>query len=146
MYLVNAILPKTSIMAPKVQQKIRILNVSHLIEVKRMVDEGFILCTYIRYIRLLGISKMKVVSVSDASHGAVDSEYGQSGSLGGLMVTCMGDNHRIFHTLRCTIHKQKIVTYSTLGAEILAASDTDDRAFDIKTSLESIFTGMFFEH
>lgn len=42
------------------------------------------------------------------------------------------------------------MTYSTFGAEILAAADADadadDRGFDIKSSLESVFQNEDFKH
>lgn len=70
---------------------------------------------------------MTLMSVRDASYGAVDSIYCQSGSFFALIIRCIRGKHRIFKVLGRMSHKPKRVTYSKIGAEVPAASDADDR-------------------
>lgn len=107
MYLGNAILPQAGMMASCMQQKIGALTVTKLMECNRYVDEIMGLRPYIRYIRARGVCNMKLISMSDASHGADDSVYGQSVSISGLVIKCMGESRQIYHTLGWKSHKQK---------------------------------------
>lgn len=43
-------------------------------------------------------------------------------------------------------HKQRRVSYSSFGAEILAASNGDDRGFDLKFSFASLFPHLPLRH
>lgn len=43
-------------------------------------------------------------------------------------------NEQTFHPLSLSNHKQLLVLYSSLGSEILAAADGNDRGYDIKLS------------
>lgn len=72
--------------------------------------------------------------------------YGQSGSITGLRIACMGESGRIYHVFGWKSHKKRRVNNLTFGAEILAESDADDCGFDLKNSFESIFCGMSFRH
>lgn len=45
----------------------------------------------------------------------------------------------LFYPLSWSSHKQRRVSYSSFGAEILAAADADDRGFDLKQSFLSLF-------
>lgn len=47
---------------------------------------------------------------------------------------------RIFHTILWSIHKQKRVSYSSFGDEILAGANADDLGFDLKLLYDAIFT------
>lgn len=82
---------------------------------------------------------MKLVTISDISHGAGNELYGQTGIQCGLLAEDMGGHEHTFHPLSYRSHKQRLVSYSSFGVDILAAEDADDRSYDLKMSHDSIF-------
>lgn len=66
-------------MASKMQQKLGLLRISHIQEANNYVDDVMNLRRYISFIRPTGICSMEIISMSDASHGASEPDYGQSG-------------------------------------------------------------------
>lgn len=76
---------------------------------------------------------------SDASHGRVDETYGQSGSLTGLRISQAEGLPTIFHEIGWSSSKQKQMSYSSFGSEIIAAAAGDDRGFDLKCSFLDLF-------
>lgn len=146
MYMGNSVVPQAAMTTSKMQQHLGDLRVKHITEgnvgMKDMID----LRPYIRYRRPVGMYNMKIVSVSDASHGGGDSVYGQTGSLCGLLIEASGDHRKLYHAIGWTSHKQKRVSYSAFGAEILAAADADDRGYDLKLSLGSILPKANLKH
>ena len=66
------------------------------------------------------------------------SRYGQTGLLSGLRIE-MKIGIDYFHLTDWCSHKQRRVSYSPYGAEILACADADDRGFYIKSCLQYLF-------
>lgn len=95
-----------------------------------------------KFLKSCNVSNAIISSFSDASHPR-DRDYGQSGILCGLRVEeTNGDNQDmqdIFHMIDWTSHRQKRVSYSSYGAEILACASADDRGFYLKEALNSLF-------
>lgn len=138
MYLGNALMPQASMTTSKMQQKLGNLRVKDLSEGNRSMREILTLRPYIRYKRVTERTDIRIISLSDAAHGGGDSIYGQTGGICGLTFKETGNDKAIYHPIAWTSHKQKRVTYSAFGAEILAAADADDRGYDLKLSLASI--------
>jgi Reverse transcriptase (RNA-dependent DNA polymerase) len=65
-----------------------------------------------------------LVAWSDAAHGTT---YGQSGYLAGLQLTGSTPDSSILHTLDWSSSKQRRVSFSSIGSEILAAASAADR-------------------
>lgn len=129
MYLGNAIRLQAAMMASKMQQTIGTLKISHMLESNKYVEEMLRLRPYIIYVRPIAVCSMILIRVSDASHGAAESLYGQSSSTIGLRIACMGKYRRIYQAMGWTSHKKRRVTHSTIGGEIIVAWDADDRGF-----------------
>lgn len=138
MYMGNAIVPQASMVTSKMQQRLGDLRVKHLIDGNASVKEILKLRPYISYRRVTGCPDVRLVSLSDAAHGGADSIYGQTGGLCGIAIKSSGSHGTIYHPLGWTSHKQKRVSYSAFGAEILAAADADDRGYDLKLSIQAI--------
>lgn len=101
---------------------------------------------YIRYRRSTGRPNIRIVSLSDAAHGGTDSIYGQTGIICRIAIKSPGSPDVIYHPLGWTSYKQKSVSYSALGAEILAAADADDRGYDLNLSLQAILRDREVKH
>lgn len=65
-----------------------------------------------------------IVAFSDASHGSYS--YGQTGYIAGKFVELSSGNN-VYHIVDWHSGKQKRVSFSSAGAEILAASESTDR-------------------
>lgn len=146
MYMGNAVVPQAAMITSKMQQQLGDLRVKHIVDGNNLMKEVMTLRPYIKYRRPPGLSNIKVVSLSDAAHGGGESVYGQSGSICGILIDNAGSSERVYHAISWTSHKQKRVSYSAFGAEILAAADADDRGFDLKLSLRSILSGNEIRH
>lgn len=46
----------------------------------------------------------------------------------------------------CSSHKQKRISYSSYGAEILAAADADDRGYNLEQTLHTLFPKRMVKH
>lgn len=71
--------------------------------------------------------------------------YGQTSIFTGLMLTSE-KSVNIFHTVYWAKAKQKSVNHSSCGAEILACSEADDRAFRFKEAIRSITRNEHIKH
>jgi hypothetical protein len=77
-----------------------------------------------------------LVAWSDAAHGMT---YGQSGNLAGLQLTGSTTDSSILHILDWYSSKQRRVSFSSIGSEILAAASADDRGFALTESIRALF-------
>lgn len=66
-----------------------------------------------------------IVAFSDAAHSV--SSYGQSGYIGGFFIE-LSSKRSIYHIVDWHSGKQKRVSFSSGGSEIVAAADETDRA------------------
>lgn len=84
LYLGQAVLPQACLVASKIQQKLGLLKVGHLMEANAMVAELKKLLPALLYRASRNIKDVMIYTFSDASHGAADEIYGQTGRLCGL--------------------------------------------------------------
>lgn len=77
---------------------------------------------------------MKRVSLSDSSYSARSYIYGQTAILCGITGEDIGIHDNIIHLLTWISHKKIRVSYSSFGAEILEAADSNDRSSDLNMS------------
>lgn len=135
LYLGNGVLPQASFVTSVLQQQISALQVRHLVDANEMVAEIFQLEPVLTFLKPQHVKEAIISSFSDASHPR-DRDYGQSGILCGLRIKEEGsDSQDIFHMVDWTSHKQKRVSYSSYGAEILACATADDRGYYLKEAL-----------
>ena len=76
------------------------------------------------------------LSYSDASHGR--TSYGQTGYVGGVHFR-PNDSSSTYHVIDWHSAKQSRVSFSSIGAEILAAAESADRAALHYQSLQRLF-------
>lgn len=144
-YMGQAVLPQTSFVASKMQQKLGKLQVCHLLDANRMLSELKSLEPSIVYRVPEDPINVTLASFSDASHGGVDYIYGQSGFVSVLRIR-QENGEVLFHCLTWSSSKQKCTSYSSYGAEIHAAANADDRGFDLKASLLALFPNRPVKH
>lgn len=84
------------------------------------------------------------MTLSDAAHGGNDREYGQTGGLSGVLIVGP-DATKIYQLMNWTSHKQKRISHSSFGAEIMVCADNHDYGFDIKETLTVLFPKRVFK-
>lgn len=144
LYLGQAVIPQANLIASKMQQRLGSLHVSHIIEANAMVRELLRLKPAIMFLKAKNIKSVAITTFSDASHAGVTEVYGQSGILSGLQI--LMPDKTLFHPIAWSSHKQKRISYSSYGAEILAAADADDRGFHLKQTLHALFPDVDLKH
>ena len=78
-----------------------------------------------------------IQSFADASTGS--SAYGQTGLITGILLPRGdGSEETLFHPLLWHSSKQSRVSFSSVGAEILAAADAADRSLHVRECLATI--------
>lgn len=100
---------------------------------------------YIKFIRPMGIAEMKLVRISDASHGAEESIIGQSGNFCELHIPGWREKEYLPYFVVDETQSEKCKMFH-IWREISAASDSVDREYDLKCSLKSLSVGMGFPH
>lgn len=139
LYLGNGVLPQASYVTSVLQQQISALKVRNLVDANEMVGEILQLEPTITFLQPHSVKEATISSFSDASHPR-DRDYGQSGILCGLRIQETNSHQPdIFHMVDWSSHKQKRVSYSSYGAEILACAAADDRGYNLKAALNALF-------
>lgn len=146
MYLGNSEIPQAALVTSKMQQHLGDLRIKHIVDGNNAMKDIFNLRPFIKFVRATGVYKLRLVTLSDASHDGGDTIYGQSGSVCGMLIESEGLRNRIYNPLSWTSHKQRRVSYFAFGSEILAAADTDDRGYELKLSMNAILTDLTITH
>lgn len=103
------------------QHKVVILTFSNLIEANEMLSELLTFNPTIRLRRPIDIDSATMVRFSDASHGGKSRDYGQTGGIIGLRIRDNSGGRYLNHILNWTSYKQKRISHSSFGAELIAA-------------------------
>ena len=142
MYLGNAVLPQASYATSILQQMLPKLRIEELVKANDILKEVLALKPQIVFRAPPSpeyITEVIVCSFADASFNHSDmTGYGQTGLVTGLRIK-LKDGMDFYHALDWTSSKQKRVSYSPYGAEVLACADADDRGYYLKTGLASLF-------
>lgn len=143
-----AVLPQASLIGSIMQQKIPNLSVQDLIEANQTLKELKQLRAFIRYQRpMKKLDHTEIVSFSDAAFNiSKHQQYGQTGFLTGIRLCMANEDSTIYHVIDWSSTRQKRVSYSSYGAEILACTEADDRGFYMKQTLTSLYPQKAFEH
>lgn len=139
LYLGQAVCPYACYVASRMMQQINQLTLRHIHEANEMLAEIKQRGTSIHYPVPQGVRSVRLASFSDASHGPIDEVYGQTGFVSGILIEQEDVHEALYHAVAWSSHKQSRVSYSSYGAEILAAADADDRGFAIKCALAEMF-------
>ena len=93
------------------------------------------------------VADARIVTFSDGAFNICSStSYGQSGFVSGILYRTRSGDERTFHVIDWGSSKQRRVTHSSCGAEILACRDADDRGLNLKMAVRSIFSSHDFPH
>ena len=145
LYLGNGVMPQASLVVSLMQQRIGNLTVQNLIDANEMLRDLLKLKPWITFRRPTNTESVTYCTFSDASHPN-NCDYGQTGIFAGLRITSKTHGRTIFHPIDWTSHKQHRVSYSSYGAEILAAATADDRGFYFKDSINRLFPHVLTKH
>lgn len=129
----KGVLPHASFVTSYMLQKVPRLKVSGIVTANAMVKELLKLAPVIKFTSPTQGSNPDpfVCSFSDASYNISSTQsYGQTGIITGLAIPQQG--HLLFHPVDWASSKQRRVTYSSFGAEILACAEADDRSYSIR--------------
>lgn len=89
---------------------------------------------------------MQLTTFSDASFNISSTQiYGQTGTITGVEVSEENQPNKFF-ALDWSSVKQRRVTHSSYGAEILAAADADDRGYCMRNILSDLGRGFQLDH
>lgn len=144
LYLGQAILPQAYMTASKMQQRLGSLHVSNILEANCMVREFRRFRPTILFRKPSTVKVASILTFSDSFHSGTREVYSQSCILTGLKVEA---SHGVtFHPIIWASHKQKMTSYSSYEAEILAALDADDRRYLLKKALHEQFTERELKH
>jgi len=137
-WLGGSALPQASFMASFLQQKVGFLKVAHLCEANGILQDLKSLVAVIKFqIPAWDTHSVCVCTFSDASFNIAKSQlYGQSGVVTGVCAE-VEKGESLYYMIDWTSSKQRRVSHSSYGAEILACADADDRGFHLKKCLQS---------
>jgi hypothetical protein len=134
-YIGMAVLPPASYVASWMQQKLGDLRVSHCLEANRLLKQLRSLPCFIRFLPLPGGAEpLKLLTMVDASHSS-RSAYGQTGALTFLFPSPSGP----ILPVAWISHKQRRVSSSSYGAEVLAAEAGCALTLSLAAGLELLF-------
>lgn len=134
-WLGHGVLPQASFVASRIQQYTGDLRVKHISEANQMLFALKKLNPTITY-KAPGnteeiIGNTTILTFSDASQGT--TTYGQTGYVSGILFP-----NNIYHVIDWHSSKQNRVSFSSMGAEIIAAADSADRSILLSYALRRI--------
>lgn len=139
LWLGAAVMPQASCVASFMQQNINRICVRDIIDANARLKELRQLPCRIKYIAPKRHPIINICTFSDASYNISESQsYGQTGIVTGLSFGGNWGSDLIFHPVDWTSSKQRRVSHSSYGAEILACSDADDRGYYVKQVVHNI--------
>lgn len=147
MYLGTSVIPQASLATSPMQQRINCLKVGHIMETNSMLKDIMCLSPVLRFPANTseGTTAM-VVSFSDAAHGGKEFDYGQTGGVIGIRISQEHREGGTFYGISWTSSKQKRISHSSFGAEIIVAADMDERGFDLRETIREIFPHSHIKH
>lgn len=98
----------------------------------------------ISFPKLNNVDSTTITTFSDAVHSDTAEVYGQSEILRGLKLGA--SDGKDYHPIIWTSSKQEKVSYSSYGAEILAASEAVAGGFQLKQALHALFPDRPLKH
>ena len=124
-YLGLGIMPQAAFIASHLQQSVSRLTVAHLCTANKCLEEIKSLHPEILYATPEQFDNPSYLAFSDASQGK--TSYGQTGYVSGIYIPSKHKPQSIFHMIDWLSQKQSRVSFSAIGAEILAAATSADR-------------------
>lgn len=137
-FLGHGTLLQAAYAASHLQQHIGALQVEHLVLADKILNELKRLHPSITLKPIPSEQLPCFIAFNDASHG--HSSYGQTGYISGMFLPARGES--VFHAIDWCSEKQSRVSFSTFGAEIIAAASSADRIQLIADKLALIYCKM----
>lgn len=137
LYLGQAVLPQVCLVLSKMQQRLGYLRITDLLDANLMVKELLSLKPMLCFTRFNQIQTVMLTTLSDALQAGVRKEYEQSRIISGLLLKT--SSQPCFYPLIWNSHKQKKVSYSSYGAEIIDAASADDIGYFLKKVFRELF-------
>lgn len=139
LWLGKGVLPPAAYASSTMQQRLSMLKVGHLLEANEIVREIKKLKPVLLFRRTGTVIGAVITTFSDASFNITSRKsYGQTGLVSGVRTT-MDNGSEMFHMLDWVSTKQRRISHSSYGAEILACAEGDDRGFYLKEGMRSLF-------
>lgn len=131
------VLPQGLVIGSMMQQRVPFLKVKDLIEANRMWKELKDLDPIIAFKNPGSeVETRSVLTYSDAAFNiSAKQSYGQTGVITGLWML-RKDGTEIYHAIDWLSTKQKRISHSSYGAEIIACTDADDHGLYLKTAMK----------
>lgn len=147
MYLGTSVMPQASLATSLMQQRISCLRVVHIMEANSMLKDIMCLKHVLRFTAIAeGERTAMIVTFSDAAHGGREFDYGQTGGVTGIRILHSDRIEGTFFGIGWTSSKQKRISHSSFGAEIIAAADMDERGFDLRETIREMFPHSHIKH
>lgn len=142
--------PQAAYIGSWMQQRVPNLRVEELVQANGMLKEAREMKADIMFRPPAdNTNKVVVTTFSDAAFNISQSAtYGQTGIVCGIRFVAGGDDeqHDVYHLIDWASLRQRRVCYSSYGAEILACTEADDRGYNLKMGMMSLFPGQVFTH
>lgn len=144
----SSAVPHASYIGSWMQQKVPRLNIDDVIQANGMLKEMKEMKASITFKTPSDdVEKVVVTSFSDAAFNVTkSSQYGQTGIICGIRYVSRTSEQDVYHLIDWASLKQRRVCYSSYGAEILACTEADDRGYNLKLGLSSLFPDRRFTH
>jgi len=134
-FLGHGTLPQAAFAASHLQQQVGRLCVSNLVTANKVLREVKALIPSIIFRATTRQTDPSYLCFSDASTGS--SSYGQTGYISGIYLPAGGES--VYHALDWVSCKQSRVSFSSIGAEILAAATSTDRGSLMAERLQVLY-------
>lgn len=142
-----SVLPQALVVGSTMQQRVPYLTVQDLIDGNRMLKEMRDLEPLVVFKKPPEIVKeMAVLTYSDAAFNISSRQtYGQTGIICGLW---FGSDNKgtTYHPIDWCSSKQRRISHSSYGAEILACTDADDHGLNLKNAVRLILSNQTIRH
>lgn len=147
-WLGGGALPQAAYVGSYMQQCVPYLKIEHIVQANGMLKELKDLKAEITYQKIGGeVTAATIESFSDAAFNISRAkQYGQTGLIVGILFNVKGKDDAVYHVVDWASRKQRRVCHSSYGAEILACADADDRGYNLKMAMTSLFPSDKFRH
>lgn len=145
MYLGSAVVLQAVLATSFMQERLANLRVANVLAGNEILRDILALKLLIMFPAVANVIEVRVMTMSDASHGSAMEDYGQKGGLTSLLIKDKS-GEVYFHIIDWCSHKQKRIFQSSFGAEIMSCGDNDDRGYDLNTTFGELFPRQGIRH
>lgn len=143
----SSAVPHASYIGSWMQQKVPMLKIEDIVQANGMLKEKKEMSATVTFLPPpYDVTKVVITSFSDAAFNVTQSTHdGQTGIVNGIRYISTSDKFYIYHLVDWASMRQLRVCHSSYGA-ILACTEADDRGYNLKMGMASIFPDQKFTH